>query len=180
MPHLPRLLVLCLALVLTVPAVAAASGERLPSTSVLGGGFKTVKTFDIPASSVVKFQPGVAASSVASASVREFRRRTRAKVTETAFVGVYVFKDPGASSAYFNGATSTFSGAGSVATEKIGEASAARRSTYSIDDRRKRSVQLLYLKGNEVWEVSVVRARSKPRPSVGTVVGIARRNAARG
>ncbi len=68
-----------------------------------------------------------------------------------------------------------------MATEKIGEASAARRnSRYSIGNRRMHNVQLLYLKGNEVWQVTVARAPSKPRPSVGTIVGIARRNAARG
>ena len=179
-----RRLVLLLTLCLSAPAgIAVASGadprDLMPSERVVGGGFQTVRTSILSPARVVENQPDVAASDVASASVREFRRRTRAGVAETAFVSAYVFTSRRAAKAYFAHATETFPAKDEIAAEIMGEATAVRRNRYSDGARRWHNLQLLSVDRYEVWQVTVARERSTRRPFVETAVGIARRIAAR-
>jgi len=179
-----RRLVLLLTLCFSSPGgIAVASGadprDLMPSERVVGGGFKTVRTSILSPARVVENQSDVAASDVASASVREFRRRTRAGVAETAFVSAYVFTSRRVAKAYFADATETFPAKDEIATETIGEATAVRRNRYSDDARRWHNLQLLYVDRYEVWQVTVARERSTRRPFVETAFGIARRIAAR-
>jgi hypothetical protein len=94
------------------PSIAVASGadahDLMPSERTVGGGFQTVRTSILSPARVVENQSDVAASDVASASVREFRRRTKAGVAETAYVSAYVFTSRRVAKAYFADATETF------------------------------------------------------------------------
>ena len=174
-----RLLTLCVALILVLPATAAASRDRLPPSSVLGGGFKSVRSYVVPAADAVRYSEGIDPASVVSSAGRTYRRRTRARISEEAAVGVTVFRSPEEAARFYETSTLSFA-ASSISPVTIGEASAARRGRYIIGNARKHNVQVIYLKGAEVWNISVERSRRARQVPVGTVVGIAQRNAARG
>jgi len=180
MRRLVLLLTLCLSPTADIALAHRSEAlDLMPSERVVSGDFQTVRTSSLSPAQVVENRSEVAASDVASASVCQFRRRTKAGVAETAFVSAFVFKSRRAARAYFADATRPFAAKDEVATERVGEATAARRNRYSDGARQLQNLQLLYVDRDVVWQVTVARESSTRRPFVETTVGIARRIAAR-